>query len=128
MRAAKPTAKPPKSAPELRFRIRVMRGDGIAIGPGKVSLLEAIRDQGSLTLAAKSIGMSYRRAWLLLDEVNRSLRRPATISAQGGAHGGGSVLTPEGEALIRVYRDIERRAEQACSDQIAQLVRMVARR
>ncbi len=119
-KASKPTVK-------LRLRLRVTRGDEIAIGPGKIELLEAIRDQGSITTAAKHIGMSYRRAWLLLDETNRLLRKPVTTSAQGGAQGGGSVLTPEGEALIDTYRALERRAEAACAVQIDALLRMVAR-
>jgi len=62
---------------ELRFRIRVLRGDAIAIGPGKVALLEAVDATGSITAAAKALGMSYRRAWMLVDELNSSLRTPA---------------------------------------------------
>jgi molybdate transport system regulatory protein len=114
----------PAAAPEVevRFRLRIRRGEEIAIGPGKIALLEAIRDHGSITQAAREIGMSYRRAWLLLDELNRSLRQPATASAQGGTHGGGSLLTPEGEALVALYRDIERRACEACAEQLASLV------
>ena len=55
------------------------------------------------------------------------MRKPATLSAQGGARGGGSVLTPEGQTLVQLYRDMERRAERACADQIARLLRMVAK-
>lgn len=115
-------------SPQLRFRLRVTRGDEIAVGPGKVALLEAIREHGSITVAARNIGMSYRRAWLLLDEMNRLMRKPLTASAQGGQRGGGSVVTPEGEKLIELYRQIEERAQQACSLEIAQLLKMVARR
>ncbi|WKB52688.1 winged helix-turn-helix domain-containing protein [Eleftheria terrae] len=115
----------PAPPAELRLRIRVTRGEDIAIGPGKIALLEAIREHGSITLAARQIGMSYRRAWMLLDEVNRSLRRPATTSAQGGQRGGGSVLTAEGETVVRLYREIERQAEQACAAQITALLAMV---
>jgi molybdate transport system regulatory protein len=115
------------TSPKLRFRIRVTRGEEIAVGPGKIALLEAIRDQGSITMAAKSIGMSYRRAWLLLDELNHALRKPATASAQGGPHGGGSVVTSEGEALIHAYRELERQAEARCAGEIGQLLKMLAR-
>lgn len=123
------TTEPPISQPKIdaRFRLRVKRGDEIAIGPGKIELLEAIREHGSITQAAKEIGMSYRRAWLLLDELNRLLRKPATASSQGGAHGGGCVLTPEGEELIALYRAIEQRAEEACAQQLATLTRLVAK-
>lgn len=112
---------------QLRLRVRVTRGDEVAIGPGKIELLEAIRTQGSITTAAKHIGMSYRRAWLLLDEMNRLLRDPVTASAQGGAQGGGSALTPAGEALVRTYRELEQQAEAVCAAQIDALLAMVAR-
>ena len=59
------------AAPQLRFRMRVTQGDVIAVGPGKIALLEAVDKTGSITAAAKSLDMSYRRAWLLLDELNR---------------------------------------------------------
>ena len=114
-------------APRMRLRLRVTCGEEIAVGPGKIDLLEAIRVQGSITMAAKSLGMSYRRAWLLVDEMNRLLRKPVTTSATGGAHGGGCVLTPDGEELVRLYRGIERRAAESCADEIRQLMRMVAK-
>lgn len=111
--------------PRARFRLRITHGEDIALGPGKIFLLEAIRDHGSITEAARQIGMSYRRAWLLLDEVNRMMKKPATMSAHGGQSGGGSVLTPEGEEVIRLYRAIEAQAEEACAENIRQLVKMV---
>jgi len=89
------------TAPRARFRLRIMAGEVIAIGPGKVELLEAISATGSITAAARQLGMSYRRAWMLLDELNRALREPAIDSAKGGTHGGGSELTPTGRMLLR---------------------------
>ena len=120
----KPAAQP---APTARFRLRVTTGDEIAIGPGKISLLEAIGETGSLTAAARQIGMSYRRAWLLLDLLNRSLERPAVTSAKGGEHGGGSELTGVGRKLIGLYRGIEATAGQACADEIKQMIGLLAR-
>jgi molybdate transport system regulatory protein len=114
-------------APVLRFRMRVSDGDRIAVGPGKIALLEAIGNTGSITAAAKSLDMSYRRAWLLLDELNRSLEHPAVDSAKGGLQGGGSSLTEAGQQLITLYRRIEKRAEIACRDDIAQLMGMLVR-
>ena len=114
-------------APVLRFRMRVTDGDKIAVGPGKIALLEAIASTGSITAAAKSLDMSYRRAWLLLDELNHSLEHPAVDSAKGGLQGGGSSLTEVGQQLITLYRRIERRAEAACRDDIAQIMSMLAR-
>ena len=113
-------------APVLRFRIRVTDGDKIAVGPGKIALLEAIASTGSITAAAKSLDMSYRRAWLLLDELNRSLEQPAVDSAKGGLQGGGSSLTDVGRLLITLYRRIEHRAETSCRDDITRLMSLLA--
>ena len=75
------------------------KGETIAIGPGKVSLLEAVRKHGSISAAARSLDMSYRRAWLLIDELNRSLKSPATISEQGGQSGGGGRAVADPRAV-----------------------------
>ena len=120
-----PTRTLPK--PVLRFRIRVFDGDAIAVGPGKIALLEAIDSTGSIVAAAKSLGMSYRRAWVLLDETNRSLKWPAVGSTKGGQRGGGSLLTAEGRKLIDVYRRIEATADAACQRDIRRLMGMLAR-
>jgi len=106
--------------------MRVTDGDKIAVGPGKIALLEAIGNTGSITAAAKSLDMSYRRAWLLLDELNHSLERPAVDSAKGGLQGGGSSLTEVGRLLITLYRRIEQRAEASCRDDITRLMSLLA--
>jgi molybdate transport system regulatory protein len=111
--------------PAARFRMRVTSGESIAVGPGKIALLEAIRQTRSITAAAKSMHMSYRRAWMLVDELNASLKKPAVRSAKGGEHGGGSELTAIGEDLVDVYRRIETRAAQACADDIRALLKLV---
>ena len=110
-----------------RFRIRITAGEAIAIGPGKVALLEAIAQTGSISAGAKQLEMSYRRAWLLIDELNRSLRRPALDSAKGGAHGGGSELTDVGRQLIDLYRRVEATAAQASEADIRKLIGLLAR-
>ena len=115
-----------KTGPQVQFRMRIRKGDTVALGPGKVALLEAVREHGSISAAARSLEMSYRRAWLLIDELNRSLKSPATVSEQGGQSGGGCVLTPVGENIIRLYRDVEARAHEACARQIAALTRLMA--
>lgn len=104
-----------------------MHADTIAIGPGKVALLEAVKVHGSISAAARSLGMSYRRAWLLMDELNRALKSPATTSEHGGQSGGGSVLTPVGEEIVRLYRDIEARAQAACAAEIGALLKLAKR-
>lgn len=113
--------------PEVRFRMRIRQADVVAIGPGKIELLEAVRENGSISGAARSLGMSYRRAWLLIDELNRSLKKPATVSEQGGQTGGGCMLTEVGEDIVRLYRDIEAQAEKTCAAQIASLTRLIKR-
>ena len=120
-------ARPPRSTaprPLARFRLRVTAGDAIFVGPGKIALLEAIRDTRSITAAAKSLGMSYRRAWVLVDELNRSLASVAVASAIGGEHGGGSALTALGLELVEVYRRIEATAARACAADIGRLLEL----
>ncbi|WP_395703918.1 winged helix-turn-helix domain-containing protein [Aquabacterium sp.] len=127
-RTPAPAAASRRSQPQLRFRMRITVGDVIAVGPGKIALLEAIAETGSITNAAKRLDMSYRRAWLLLDELNRSLRAPAVDSAKGGPHGGGSALTDAGLQLIALYRRIEQQAAQACQADIQRLMGLLAPR
>ncbi len=112
--------------PQVQFRLRIKRGDVIAIGPGKVSLLEAIARTGSISAAGRELGMSYRRAWLLVDEINRSLTEPAVLTATGGAKGGGTALTPVGEELVRAYRAIEDIAMAAASAELRRLTKLIA--
>lgn len=97
----------------VSFRLRVTRGEDIALGPGKVALLEAIAREGSITAAAKALGMSYRRAWLLVDTMNRNFRTPVVDAGAGGTHGGGAALTPLGQDVVERYRRIEATAARA---------------
>jgi len=95
----------------LSIRIDLASGD--RIGPGKIALLEAIRSTGSISAAARSLGMSYRRAWLLVEEINHTLREPAVTAETGGSGGGGAVVTPVGERVVGLYRAIETHARAA---------------
>ena len=94
------------AAPVVRFRIDF--ADHSSLGPGKICLLEAIRDAGSLSQGARNIGMSYRRAWLLIESLKQSFREPVTVASTGGKDGGGMQVTEFGDALIRNYRELER--------------------
>jgi molybdate transport system regulatory protein len=90
-----------------RLTLRVDFGPGRSIGPGKVRLLEAIDRTGSISQAGRSLGMSYRRAWLLIDDMNRCFRYAVVNAKPGGSQGGGAMLTEFGGELIRDYRAIE---------------------
>lgn len=111
----------------VQFRLRIYRDDSIAIGPGKVALLAAVAEAGSISAAARQLGMSYRRAWLLIDEVNQALSSPAVSTATGGARGGGAALTPVGHEIVKRYRSIESLSRIAAADDIDALMRMFAR-
>lgn len=110
----------------IQFRFRVYRDETIAIGPGKIALLEAVAETGSISAAARQQGMSYKRAWSLIDEVNRSLYKPAVETAAGGTGGGGTVLTTMGAELIKRYRAIESTARVAAASDIAALTKLLA--
>ena len=109
----------------VQFRVRITRGDDIAIGPGKVDLLEAIAETGSITAAAKTVGMSYRRAWMLVDTMNRCFRTPIVEAEAGGKRGGGTRLTATGRDAIRLYRSIERKAAKAAVSDLADLTKLL---
>jgi molybdate transport system regulatory protein len=94
------------AAAVVRFRIDFAKHS--SVGPGKICLLEAIRAAGSLSQGARNIGMSYRRAWLLVDSLKQSFREPVTMASTGGRDGGGMLVTEFGDALIKNYRELER--------------------
>lgn len=93
------------STPKIVFRIQV--GPEGRIGRGKIELLGHIRETGSISAAGRAMDMSYRRAWLLVDEMNRLFREPVVSPQRGGKQGGGAVVTPFGEALLHRYRAME---------------------
>ena len=94
------------AAPIVRFRIDFVEHS--SVGPGKIRLLEAIQDSGSLSQGARNMEMSYRRAWLLVENLNQSFREPVTLASTGGKRGGGMLVTEFGDALIKSYRELER--------------------
>lgn len=94
-------------------RLRVLFGHAIALGPGKTNLLELIAETGSISAAARRMNMSYRRAWLLVDTMNRCFRSPLIETATGGKGGGGARITELGHEILRRYREMERKAAVA---------------
>jgi molybdate transport system regulatory protein len=110
---------------EPRFRLRIGRDKERSLGPGKVALLEAIRDTGSLSAAGRSLGMSYRRAWLLVDALNRAFADPVIETSTGGREGGGALLTATGNEVIRRYRKIEALALDVSGREIQAIIRLM---
>jgi molybdate transport system regulatory protein len=94
-------------------QLRILLGSAIAMGPGKADLLAAIEREGSISAAARAMGMSYRRAWLLADTMNQSFRQALVEAAPGGRRGGGARLTPFGRNVLVRYRRMEAKAQGA---------------
>lgn len=113
-----------KSEPKLIFRLQ-FDPEG-RIGRGKIELLAHIKETGSISAGGRAMDMSYRRAWLLVDEMNRLFREPVVESQRGGKQGGGAVLTPFGEALIAHYHAMEEKARAALADEIGWIVANLA--
>ena len=111
--------------PDTHLSIRLDLASGDRIGPGKIALLEAIAKSGSISAAARRLGMSYRRAWLLVEEINGALHEPAVTAATGGQHGGGAALTPMGERIVDLYRAIEDQAHTSASQEFRAIGRLV---
>jgi len=106
----------------ITVRVRIYLAGSLAVGPGRVELLEGVQRTGSLAKAARGMEMSYRRAWLLMQSLNDSLSSPATIAVKGGRNGGGATVTPTGLALIRAYRRLEAKATCEAQKQFAKFV------
>jgi molybdate transport system regulatory protein len=114
-----------KMLPSLSLRIDL--DPERRIGPGKILLLENIREFGSISAAGRAMDMSYKRAWDLVDEINRDCRQPAVERQTGGKNGGGAILTPFGVSLVARYRKIERDAASAVRKELAALRTDIAR-
>ena len=110
-----------------RVTIRIDLSSKSAVGPGKVRLLELVGDTGSISAAGRAMKMSYRRAWLLIAELNRLFKNPVVISQPGGKAGGGARLTPFGKTLVRHYRDMEHRTQRVFAQHLKALEKAARR-
>ena len=102
-------------------RLRIVLEPDIAIGPGKADLLEGIRDTGSIAAAGRRLGMSYKRAWLLVETMNRCFKRPLVEASKGGRAGGGARLTELGQEVLARYRRMETLTADAIEPEMAAL-------
>ena len=110
---------------QLNLKLRLLYEDEVAMGPGKADLLEAIADTGSISGAARNMKMSYRRAWLLVDVMNRCFNAPLVHTAAGGSHGGGAQLTETGVTVLAQFRIMEAAARQATQPHMAALSKLL---
>jgi molybdate transport system regulatory protein len=109
-------------------KLRLMFGREIAIGPGKADILDAIAATGSISESARRMGMSYRRAWLLVDTMNRCFREPVVASATGGPGGGGATLTPFGRRVLAQFRAMQSRVDRALEADLGNFSELLADR
>lgn len=110
------------------LRLRLLLGNGRAFGPGKADLLEGIAVHGSIAAAGRALGMSYKRAWQLVEDVNRSFGSPLVSANKGGEKGGGAVLTAAGRRVLDLYRTIETTSRRAASKELQALHRLTTAR
>lgn len=111
--------------PAVRFRVDFGRDE--AIGPGKIALLEHIGTSGSLSQAARELGMSYRRAWQLLTSLNACFSERVVLTARGGRGGGGARLTPFGGSLIRAYHEFDTEVQRRAARSFRAIDRLARR-
>jgi molybdate transport system regulatory protein len=108
--------------------LRVLGKRAAALGPGKAELIERIGETGSISAAARAMGMSYRRAWQLVEALNRDFREPVVATAVGGRRGGGARVTPFGERLLGEFRAMEAKASTAIAADLQRFNRHLRRR
>ena len=106
---------------KIKSRIWIESNNKVLIGEGRVNLLRAIGETGSLSKAAKSLDLSYKKAWQLLDSVNKSAKKPVTINSIGGKGGGGAELTEYGKSLIMVFDDINKNCWEFLDQQLEKI-------
>jgi molybdate transport system regulatory protein len=112
----------------LTIRMKIVFGRDARLGPGKMELLAAIAETGSIAAAGRQLGMSYRRAWLLIDALNAMFAHPCVKTATGGSHGGGSVLTPFGRQLLAAYGQLVADTERLAAATFRDLLRQTSAR
>lgn len=117
-------ARQPTPLARHRLTLRFDLANGARIGPGKIALLEAIAETGSISAGGRKLKMSYRRAWDLVEALNKAFGAPVVETATGGAGGGGAHLTPLGRRLIEEYRGLERETGTAALSRIEALFRL----
>lgn len=115
------------SPSETTLKVRIVFGERGMLGPGKADLLELIRETGSIAAAGRRIGMSYKRAWTLVETMNSMFAEPLVKSSRGGASQGGAELTPAGAHVLDLYRTFVGKAQRAGEKELAALEALTVR-
>ncbi|MBC3759651.1 LysR family transcriptional regulator [Hyunsoonleella sp. SJ7] len=109
---------------KIKSRIWIESDQNVLLGEGRVHLLKAIQETGSLSKAAKSLNISYKKAWQLLDSVNRAAKKPVTINSVGGKGGGGAELTDYGTSLVKAFDEINKNCWAFLDEQLSKIEKL----
>ena len=116
-----------ETLPDYPFtKLRVVLGPDALMGPGKADLLQGIDETGSIASAGRRMGMSYKRAWYLIDTMNAYFGAPVVASTRGGPKGGGASLTPTGREVLKVFRRMQNKAERAVAHELQKLAALAS--
>jgi len=110
----------------VSIKIRFHTNNSVALGPGKADLLEAIIVHGSISAAGRAMGMSYKRAWDLVNAMNNGFKQPLVVTSKGGSHGGGTTLTEFGQEILKQYRDIESKAQASIEQDVNRITALLS--
>lgn len=111
----------------VKPKLRILLGAEIAVGPGKADLLDAVARTGSISAAAREMGMSYRRAWLLVNTMNRCFKTPLVEASKGGAGGGGARVTELGLDVLARYRAMELKAAASVASEMRAFTQLLSK-
>jgi molybdate transport system regulatory protein len=114
-----------KANKEAGVKLRLVLAPGIAFGPGKAEILKGVKETGSITAAGRRLGMSYKRAWLLVNIMNHDFSGPLVKASKGGQSGGGAALTPLGEQVLDCYQRMLAKTEKTVASDLKQMVKSV---
>jgi molybdate transport system regulatory protein len=110
----------------VTLRLRLLFGDRLVFGPGKGELLAQIAKTGSIAAAGRAMGMSYKRAWALVEEMNAVFRAPLVVSVRGGAGGGGAALSEDGKTVLAAYHALLAAVDAAAAPEVAKIAALLA--
>lgn len=115
-------------AADPTLQLRISLNPKTQLGPGKAELLQAVDETGSIAAAGRRMGMSYKRAWYLIDTMNAYFREPVVVSVKGGSARGGAQLTATGRTVLKSYRRMEQKARRSIARDLAVLASLAVKK